>query len=1259
MLRGRLFALVGGALVAMSSPLGCGIEKPPRSPLEEARDAAGSGDADAVGRWLLAELTSQGGTPKGAKDARAKLDASKGGLDAKLAAAVDDDVHGRGVKAFEEWLDVLRAARVSDAPRAPLVALVAVEAITEVATLVPRPHRLEAIRALAPLVTSTSSPNGLGWRASSSLARIVASASDWGKPQAEHDVIRQKTIGCASALRMAGPFMHAPGDDDVSPFEGERAGVWPAVFEGRPKQTIRPRIVDTIRNGCTFTGKDAPAGDYLAEAFFTLPRTMDVVLVPDDVTRIAVDDVAVHVVDPTLWGGPLHDGVAVRLQPGRHRVVWRASEGAASIEVRALEGTTLDLSWDVDPTPPYGTATKPETLDDVHPALAASKRDDVDPTTRWLAAQAALDGGASDVAAVILGDVLATEPPNVDRPGAYLETAAQAALHDPIWPATRASSRAKILFDKAAELDLDLWLSPLVSIELEGEGTPPTEKVKRLAALVARTAERPNAALRLIDQYDDLGWTLEHDQLVAQLGKKFPDDPSVLEEEMKVLDAHGPLADADVLAARLAQDEPDRPIMAERMLERHDWKGAVAEYEKFVAAHPDQKSLKLRLDDLKNALGNVDDATKQLAEEIAKGKASPLDEADWRLATGEKYALDAAIAHAIRDHGVRPSSVERALELLQQTVDFSPFRLDARKVIAEHDKTHASKSAGAAERILDYGAMWIRSDGTNAFLEHEIVRVNSREAIDELSRVVPKQGKALHLRVLKKDGRELEPVKIAGKPDLTFPDLDVGDVIETETIMTGSAPASAYLAPQWFFAEPQIAYARSEYVVITPKGRAVIVEARAGAPNPVVSTWGAFDVRRWRVDDAPPAPDEADPTDYHRKHAEEFLPNVTFGWGFDLDEAIARAAVAFKETTPIDPRIAQKAREIVGKIPAEQSLERARKLYEWSTHTIQKGNETDGRRVVVGGQGDPAAAFRVLVRALGIVDRIVVVHDKIAPPATTPLSAGDGYRDTLLLLRTDQGPRYLSFGGRYLPFGYVPPTARGEEGIVLEPGAPRVKLPTDGIVDGLRVEGGLKLDQNGDAVGTLTLYFEGVVGAGVREGIDQATEGELAAAVESRILAAELPGVHLVHLQVLSRDELDAPLGLRVDVEVPQLARATGASNGGSLVVFAPFQRRLAALVQLSSRKTPLVIEQADLREVKIDLALPVGAKLVKGPIKGAQAFGPDRASVEDAFDGSTLRFHRLVEIGPARVEASQYAALQAFVRAADGLGSEETILSF
>ena len=1234
----------------------CGIENPPRTSLDQARDDAASGEPNALGRLLLAELTAEGGTAKEGKSVRARLDAAAkgGGLDRTLAIALDDDVHGQSVKAFDEWIDVLHVARDSNAAIAPLATLVAVDAVTQLASLVPRPHRIEKLLGLAPLVTSTSA-SGLGWRGAAGIAHLVAAADEYGRPQAERDSRRRTWIGCAPKIRIAGPFEFSPGDDDTSALEGERLGPWPAVFEGRPGASVRPRIVETESAGCISTAKSAAVGEYLAETFVTLDRTRELVLIPNDVSRVTVDDVVVHTLDRTAWGGVLVDGVVLRLAPGRHRIVWRADGSSASLEIRERDGATASLLYDVDATPAYGTKTRPEVLPDLHPALAVSKSDERDAVTDYFAARAALDDGAADVAAVVLASILGNDGEGVNvegRPGAIIELAAQAAVRDPIWPTPKATTRAKGLFEQAALKDPELWLSPLVAIELSGEGTPPSEKVKRLAALADKSAARPNASLELLALYKELGWSVEYDKLVEVLATHFPDDPSVLRTYLHVLDEHGPLKAADALAERLADNEPDEPIVAERLLTRRDFKGALAAYEKFLAAHPDRKSIATRIDELKASFDTVDEASTRLAAKVAAETASPIDQLDYLLSRGEPHPFEKAMSLGIKKSGARPAAVVAAFELLQQTVDFAPFRLDARKVIAEHDETHKGKTVlGAAERILDYGALWIRSDGTSSFLEHEIIRVNSREAITELSRVQPKTGKALHLRVLKKDGRELESMRVAGKPDLTFPELDVGDVIETEVITHGIAPSSAFLAPRWYFAEPQIAYARSEYVVITPKGKDVLVEARAGAKPPKLSTLGAaFDVRKWRVDDAPPAPDEPE----HPASADEFLPNVTFGWGMKLEEAIARAAAALKETTPIDPRIVRRANAIVAGIAPGKTADRARKVYQWVTQNIQKGTETDGRRVVVGGSGEQAAAFRVLTRALGIPSFITVAHDRLAPPPLSTLSAGDGYRHTLLMISTDEGALFMSFGGRYLPFGYVPPSARGEEAIVLRPGAPRMKMPTAGVVDGLHVEGSLDLAKNGDAEGTITLLFDGIVGASVREGIDQLTEGELLAAVESRILAADLPAVRLKKVEVVSRNELDKPLGLRCDVEVPGFARAVG---NGAYVLFAPFQRRLSPLVARASRLTPMVLEEADHRAVSIDLHLPANAKVLQGPVKGKKSFARDRAVVDDSFDGQLLRLRRDIDMDAERIDPGQYPAFQAFCRGADGLAVEETVL--
>ena len=94
------------------------------------------------------------------------------------------------------------------------------------------------------------------------------------------------------------------------------------------------------------------------------------------------------------------------------------------------------------------------------------------------------------------------------------------------------------------------------------------------------------------------------------------------------------------------------------------------------------------------------------------------------------------------------------------------------------------------------------------------------------------------MRVIKKDGRMLEPEIVAGKPTVTFPHLEVGDYIETEHITSTAGDGQHgqhYLGPHWFFREENIAYARSEFVVISPDNKQLITETHGSVPDPVVT----------------------------------------------------------------------------------------------------------------------------------------------------------------------------------------------------------------------------------------------------------------------------------------------------------------------------------------------------------------------------------------------------------------------------------------
>jgi len=157
------------------------------------------------------------------------------------------------------------------------------------------------------------------------------------------------------------------------------------------------------------------------------------------------------------------------------------------------------------------------------------------------------------------------------------------------------------------------------------------------------------------------------------------------------------------------------------------------------------------------------------------------------------------------------------------------------------------KMDGSAARVLDYSALWIHPDGSSEMLEHEILRMQSQEAVSKEAEQPPPGGLVLNLRVIKPDGSILEPEPVAGKQTLTMPHLEVGDYVEIEHITataSENAKGKIYRGPHWFFREADKGYWRSEFVVLTPKDRNVDIEIVGKVPAPKTAEKGTFVERR-------------------------------------------------------------------------------------------------------------------------------------------------------------------------------------------------------------------------------------------------------------------------------------------------------------------------------------------------------------------------------------------------------------------------------
>jgi tetratricopeptide (TPR) repeat protein len=1229
---------------ALSVPLlaGCGRgAEAPRDGVSELRDnAADSNDGDEVARWLLAELLSPGGKADQALKARARLDSLKAqGMLAELGRGLDDAAHGRPDRAADDYMRALVAAGASSDERAPLVAWFSAQQAYEYRDDSPGfgERWQKSIESLL------ENPGHIGWRAYGTVIDLW-SAHAWSKARVDlNEEIAQK-LGCVRELRLAGPF----GDDNAGDldrsFAAEAPGPWPQRWPLRAGRSEAPRVLETERTGCDYDVDESVAGGVTyAESFVELADTTRVVLTVAGAWRVWVDDRLVLDRDLRTWGIWPKFGVQLELGPGRHRILAKMGGTATSIRLVNADGRPLALKSSANAAPGY-TFAPPTVLADPNVLLRFVKDGKVidpgDDVTRFLAAFLVNLEGEADVASVLMEPLV--KKPEVAT-GLALSQSARFVDGDPIFDQSQTRDLTHELHERAAKHDPRLWQPRLALALWEAEQKGPVTAVTPLEQLAREFPRVPELRFALAQLYGQLGWKPELRRTARELVREYPDSEEALGIGIELYEAEGDFKRVDDMLARLVEKYPDTEVPLTRALARHDYKTALEELRRLGARRPERKDLAERIYDVMVRAGNDQNVWKKLQAAIDKEPRdvhSRLALADARIARGDHDVLGKTLADAVQA-GADASIVEEAVDLIEGMTALEPYRIDARKVIAEYEAA-GKHLPGTAARVLDYGAVWVRADGSSRMLEHEVIRIQSEEAISQFAEAERLSGLALHQRVIKKDGRVLEPEFVAEKPTVTMPHLEVGDYVETEHIVSnwGDGSGTQWVGPAWFFREENIAYARSEFLVVAPADKKLLIDTQNDVPEPVVTRDGPLVARRWRVDFSPAAPVEP-----FAAPASEFLPRVAVGWGVSFDNRLRQTSGSVVDLTPVDPRILRIAQNIVGDVPKEKISERAKLLYRWVLDSVEEGQEEDGRRVIVSRNGNRWKGFITLCRALGISVDYALAENRLSLPPKSELTAAQRDLVPLLRLESESGPLWLTVNDKYAPFGYVPAALRGEKAYLLTGDTPVVvTVPEHGALDGIHYDGTGTLEADGSAKLSLRLRFYGKFAAALRNGLAQIPENQLGNIIESRLLGRSLQGARLEKHSVEDVDALDEPLTLRVQVDVPHLA--TPATGG--LVLTAPFMPTLGSYASLSKRVTPLLLVDASTQSLDLDLSLAPGLKVI-GPVHPEKLqFGDFEVKVADTAQGNKLKLNRRVDMAAGRVQPADYPKFQAFTRAAD-----------
>ena len=1225
------------------------------------KEAEESKDGEVVGRWALGEMYAPGGTADHAQAARSRLETiPHRGMWGGLARAVYDEAHGDPKSAAASFVDVLTAATTNTEKDAQLVGWFA-------------SRRLLGLRgSVADLFTQNRAafeailahPGNLGWRA-------VAELEDWRalevydrneKNGDAYDADVERRMGCARGIRIAGPFGHGAFADRAKAFPPEQPAPWPLAWKPDEMRGSVPRVLSVARSRCLAAAEDqVQVGLFYAQTFFTTRGDRELIVAAQGGTDLWVDDKLVLHRGVDQWGSWQRFGAHLAVSEGRHRVVARVLTPAASVRLLNPDGTGAGLDTDGDDHVPYSVAP-PTVLSDPNPlepfvraALAGDGSLAASPIATAVAAYDAFSEQANDVAVALI-EPLVTSP---NAAPLALELASVFAVGDPAFSEDARAARSRSLRTQSLERDPRLWEAHLLTILEDGEQKGLAEAVDPLRKMADEIPAEAEVLGQLAHVYGRLGWRGDQLRALADLATRFPDDTDSLRAYLEVLDDIGPASEADHVAARIKKLDPDAEVDLDRALARQDYKAAVAELERLQKRRPDRKDLAGRIADVLARSGDPSAAATQIEKALAK---NPLDsEARFRLADrayakGDAASLRRAVAAALQA-GASDDELRTAIDLIEGATDLEPFRVDGRAVVRDYQAWEKAghHMDGTAARVLDYAATWVHDDGSSEMLEHEIQKIQSEEAINSESETSPPSGLVLHLRVIKPDGRVLEPEPVAGKPTLTMPNLEVGDFLEVEHItpQTGDgAKGRVYRSPHWFFREADKGYWRSEFVVVTPGDRDLQIETRGNVPPPTVKPLGRFVERHWRVDLSPPAvmePASAPITEY--------LPSVRVGWGVSLESMVAKAADSDNVTdqTPLDPRLRAKALEIVHATPESATDDRARLVYRWVLDHVQEGKDTDGRHVLTGGSGSRQAGFRYMLRLLGIDTQFAIVKNRLSAPPLGKMSEVDQYDAVVMRLTTDRGPRWLTVHEKFAPYGYVPAELREQPAIVLSPGTPHEVVHAPGAVDGVKYEGRALLRDNGGAALELTLTFNGNRGIAWRNALDQVPQAKLYDFVERELVAASFAGGHVRDLKTEGADRPDEPLVMKLQVEVPELAKLVG----GGLEVHPPFAPRLAQLAALPERLTPMVRPSHWYSEVHLQVLLPPGMKAPAEVATGQASDGDAVVTVKDSASAGTIAFDRVIDLPAGRVEpGAQYASWQKFVRQADALVVRDVIVA-
>lgn len=649
------------------------------------------------------------------------------------------------------------------------------------------------------------------------------------------------------------------------------------------------------------------------------------------------------------------------------------------------------------------------------------------------------------------------------------------------------------------------------------------------------------------------------------------------------------------------------------------------------------------------------------ADELARYASVLDDAAGWGMPAAEVERWRLELAQAAQNDDARDEAMRARLALQPWELDwqhqvsffageksFESLRVDGLEVAREWFSQDRGRR-GEIVYVLDYAA-WRYFETTGGVnIVHQIVQLNSRDAVDQWGEIgVPSGNALLTLRAISPDGTVRVPERIAGKDSISLPALSVGDLIEIEylrsipPILSGEDFHDTAL---FYFASDSGEMIRSEMVIEYPRAweSEVSLELRNFEGTSVREREGDWIRERIRVNNSP------------QILAEPGMPSL---------EATAPTArmVVYGDVSKM---VRAYRNRIVSAISQSPSLQQA-------THTLLEGARGDREKLfrifryvndevvdqsgffslnadqtLSAGRGDRYALMVAMLEAAGYRPEVVLLQSFGDDYAKTELPSLMRFGTAALTVRVGKAQYWLMAAGKNTPFDWILPETQGQEGIVIY--GPRegrlVTTPVSAEREQGRVDVRIRVREDGSALVDVEERMSMMASSYQREDLEMMPGEDDRIRYLEYELGSQFLGMEVSSLEYVNPNEPDEPLIRRYSFVVPDLMLASEEGLYLDRAFFVP--THVYYYAGLERRRMPLITTYTHVERLNVTLEVPEGFRVVTSlaPVDEGWRGVRYHREASTAEGGRVLRWTREMNIPMLIVEPEDYAEYAAFMR--------------